>query len=181
MTSYWFPDTTVFRSFEAGARLSWLRTYLGDSGRWTEVVEDEVKKSLGAHPGLEAVFVETWFPASETARDTGELSQIDQFRRAAMGGDPSRPTEHLGESETYVIMRNRPAFADSFFVTDDHDAYEVFRAQNVRVEHTLEIVRKLVSRYECTAQEAFDFYDACLAAGRRFIDYPKTKGYFSNG
>jgi hypothetical protein len=179
VTSFWLPDTTVFRSFEAGGRLEWLKLYLGASGRWTEVIADEVGKSLGAHPGLSVVFTDQWFPEPESARDTGELNQIDRFRRAAMGGDPGIPTQHLGESETFVIMRNRAEFADSFFVTDDQDAFEVFRGQRIRVEHTLEILKKLVSRYECTDQEAFDFYGDCLTAGRHFIEYPDSKSYFS--
>lgn len=178
MTSFWFPDTTVFRSFEAGGRLPWLQAFLGDHGMWTEVIEDEVKKSINRHPGLSVVFDEGWMPEAQTVRDHGEGLQVERFRTANLGGDPKKPTQHLGESETFVIMRSRSTFSDSFFITDDGDAYLLFRKQGIRTMHSLDILKALVARHECTSQEAYDFYDAAWTEGRSFLDSPNDPSYF---
>ncbi|WP_426738277.1 hypothetical protein [Plantibacter sp. 2H11-2] len=178
MTHYWFPDTTVFRTFEAGNQLDWLATYLGDHGRWTDVIEDEVRKSIRAHAGLGRVFDERWMPDAESISDTGESLEVERFRTVNLGGDPKIPTQHLGESMTFVVMRQRGEYADSCFITDDRDAYDLFPRQGVPTKHSLTVLQELVIRNECTAEEAYAMYVKAWEAGRGFLESPTSHKYF---
>lgn len=152
---FWFPDNTVLCNFASVGRLELLQEYLGGRGLIAESIEAEIRKSIPYYPVLESVFTDGWFPAPVRADRDGEPAKVETFRRLRMFGDPAKPTEHIGESETFVLLQGRPEFAGSIFITDDHDAFRVIEKFGVSVKDTLDVLTALVGRQSIAAEQAF--------------------------
>jgi predicted nucleic acid-binding protein len=171
---YWFPDTTVLRNFAVVDRMELLREFLGARGRWAQSVEAEVQVAIGYEPRLSVVFDDAWFPTSIAADQPGELERVQTFRQVRLFGDPLKPREHLGESETFVLIQGRAEFHGSTFLTDDHEAYRVVGALGVAVKDTVDVLKALVGWGTLTAQEAFRITVLMEDAGRELRGPPKS-------
>jgi predicted nucleic acid-binding protein len=176
---FWFPDTTVLCNFAAVDRLDLLREFLGERGRWAQSVEAEVHLAVGHLPGLSVVIADAWFPTSIPADLPGEPERVQTFRRVRLFGDPAKPREHLGESETFVLIEGREEFRGSTFLTDDHEAFRVVGRLGVAVKDTWDVLAALVAWNSISAQEAFDITVAMEAAGRELRRLPKIASEFN--
>jgi predicted nucleic acid-binding protein len=169
---FWFPDTAVLCNFAAVGRLDLLEEYLGGHGVVAESIEAEIRNSIAYHPVLETVFTHNWFPPSIRADQDGEAGRVETFRRVRMFGDPAKPKEHLGESETFVLLQGRPEYEGSFFLTDDHDAFRVMGKFGVPVKDTIDVLTTLVGRCSITADQAFALTIDMEAEGRELRRLP---------
>ncbi len=153
---FWFPDNTVLCNFAAVGRLDLLKEFIGNRGLIAESIASEMSNSVAYYAGLEAVFSDGWFPDPIRADAPGEPAKVETFRRVRMFGDPSKPREHLGESETFVLLQGRPEYAGSTFLTDDHDAFRVMGQFGVAVRDTRHVLATLVARYSISPNDAFE-------------------------
>jgi len=153
---YQFPDTTVLCNFAAVDEMPLLREYLGSNGRWVQSIEGELKKSLQVHSALGAIWRENWFEDPIILNRGDEPERVERFRRIHMGGLREKPTQHLGESESFVALTNRAALRGSVFLTDDHDAYRLFAKFDVQVADTLDVLRSLVGRSSISAVKGLE-------------------------
>ncbi|AYF97186.1 hypothetical protein [Protaetiibacter intestinalis] len=165
-----FPDTTVLCNFAAVRRMPLLREFLGDRGRWVQSVEGEVKRGVAIHQDLELVVSEDWFGAAVSATKRGEIARIERFRTLHMFGDPTKPLQHLGESETFVVL-NRAEFKGAAFLTDDFDAHRIFDGFDVPVLDTRDVIESLVAWNSLSASEGFDICEE-MAAKQRTLRRP---------
>ncbi len=171
---FWFPDNTVLCNFAATGRLDLLKEFIGDRGLIAESIAYEVGNSVAYYAALEAVFSDSWFPDPIRADAPGEPAKVETFRRVRMFGDPSKPREHLGESETFVLLQGRPEYAGSTFLTDDHDAFRVMDQFGVAVRDTRHVLTTLVARHSITAHDAFDLTVRMEEQGRELRRPPAT-------
>lgn len=141
-------------------------------------VEDEVKAAVGHWPGIQAVFDDGWFPPSFAADRDGEPERVETFRQVRLFGDPEKPREHLGESETFVLIHGRADLRGSTFVTDDHDAFRVVEKFGVRVKDTVDVLAHLVGWSTITATEAYDITVEMESRGRELRRLPRSPEEF---
>jgi predicted nucleic acid-binding protein len=150
---FFFPDTTALCNFAAIDRLELLREYVGDSGRWVQAVEDEVRNSSRTHDVLGSIWVDGWLGAPIKLNRKGELERVQRFRRLQMFGDQGKPLQHLGESETFVAIKDRVELAGSMVITDDHDAHRLLAHYGVATRDTLDVLQGLVAVGSISAAE----------------------------
>jgi predicted nucleic acid-binding protein len=167
-----FPDTTVLCNFAAVDEMSLLREYLGTHARWVQSIEAELKKSLGIHRPLEVIWRDDWFGDAVVLNRGDEPERVDRFRRLHMGGLRDRPTQHLGESETFIALTNREDLRESVFLSDDHDAYRVFSMLGVRVADTQDVLAGLVGRRSISSRDGVELAVRMEAAGRSLRRIP---------
>lgn len=173
----WFPDTSVLCNFAAVGAPAHIKEYIGDRGLWARSIEAEVHASTAHVPALQQIIDETWFPPSIAANGEGEQRRVDSFRRIHMFGDPMIPKEHLGESETFVLM-TRDEYRDSTFLTDDGEAFRLMAKMGVRTADTVDVLSELVARHSITSTTAFDLVLRMEDAKRELRRLPKTPAEF---
>lgn len=166
MTEYLFPDNTVLCSFAAVYRLDILRRALNARGRWTAAVEYEASRSSAALPALDMAQLRQWLndPIEITAEF--EIERIERIRRVVFGGTDDKPLQHLGEAETCLLIKERPEFAGSWWITDDREALRYARFQGITTRETVDLIAVTVSYGDLTAQEGFDLLSDMAAKGR---------------
>ncbi|RZK74756.1 MAG: hypothetical protein EOP28_02325 [Rhodococcus sp. (in: high G+C Gram-positive bacteria)] len=137
-------------------QLGLLEMVLNGRGKWTEAVEDEAHNSARYIPALSAPALAFLGDAVEVD-DPDDIDAIQRIRRARFGGmDPNKPREHLGEAETcYVIMHNS-AYTGSKWITDDRDALEFAKRQQIDTWETWHVMSEAVVNGYVTEYEGFD-------------------------
>lgn len=160
-----FPDNTVLCNFAAVSRLDLLRDWLRGRGRWCGAVAHEASQSSRVWPQLASISAEGWL-GDPIEVDEGQAFAIQRLRRLVMGGDPARPSQHLGEAETCHVIRTVAEFADSWWVSDDRDAVEFARHQGIRTYRTFDVMRMIVADGDLTADQALAFMRDMQVAGR---------------
>lgn len=171
-----FPDTTVLCNFAAVDEMALLREYLGDRGRWVQSIEAELKKSAGIHRALETIWRDDWFGDAVVLNRGDEPERVDRFRRLNMGGVRDRPTQHLGESETFIALTNRDDLRGSVFLSDDHDAFRVFSRLGVRVADTFDVLAGLVGRHSISGRDGVELAVRMDETGRSLRRLPTSPG-----
>jgi len=85
--------------------------------------------------------------------------------RVALGGEPGRPTEHLGEAESIFLADK----LHGAFITDDRAAYDFARRRlgDRRVFDTVDLLREAVASSYFTLNEAQQVADAIRNSGRK--------------
>lgn len=163
---YLFPDTTVLCNFAAIDEMRLVHEFVGTRGRWVQSIQAEVRKSAMHHRALGVVEDECWFGEPIALDRDDEPDRVDRFRRIHLFGDPSRPLQHLGESETFVAVATRQDLAGSTFLTDDHDAHHVFTHFGVRVTDTLDVLNALAGWSSISPETAHECCSRMVDAGR---------------
>lgn len=115
----WFPDTTVLRNFAAVDRLDLLESLLRGRGRWVEAIAAEVADASGTHPNLRSIAIGGWLGDPIEVADPTLIASIERVRRAAFGGASSNPRQHLGESQTLILIKQGGDYSGSWWITDD--------------------------------------------------------------
>ena len=149
-----FPDTTVLCNFAAVQRLELLREYVGESGRWVQAIEHEVRASADIHSDLLSIWEDGWLGDPIELNRKGEADRVNRFRRLQMFGDAGKPLQHLGESETFVAVHERAELSGSIVLTDDHDAHHLLSHHGMMTRDTLDVLQVLVARGAITAAAA---------------------------
>lgn len=180
MSSFVFPDNTVLINFAIVGRLDLLKTYASRNTRVVEAVAREIQQSAAFVTELSEIDLPEWFGEAIRIEDAAGIASVESMRTARFGGEKTRPTQHLGESQTIYVVTAVPAFADSIMLTDDRDAYRVARKLGVVVRHTVEVLTELVARHELSAADALDLVEAMLDStyDRSLIDPPTTVKFF---
>jgi predicted nucleic acid-binding protein len=174
----WFPDNTVLCNFASVSRMDLLHEFLGTHGRLAQSVEAEARASIAHWPLVEVVFRDGWFPPGVAAARSGEPERVETFRTVRMFGDPMKPLEHLGESETFVLIQGRDEYRGATFITDDHDAYRVVGRLGVNVKDTVDVLQHLVGWNSLTASEAYDLTLEMEFRGRELRRLPQSSREF---
>lgn len=165
-------------NFAAVQRMELLEEFLGGAGRWVQAIEAETMKSRDFHPALQDAVAGNWFGAAIDLDQGNEAELVEQFRQTHMFGDPSLPFEHLGESETYVLLKHRPEFSNASFLTDDHDAFRISANFGIRVQDTFDIVTALVGRVSLSGEEGVSLLQDMELAGRNLRRVPSRASDF---
>lgn len=174
MAAALFPDNTVLCNFASVDRMSLLRDWLRDRGRWTDAVEAEARRSADHLPSINEVFDEGWLGEAIEPTES-EDDKIRTIRRVVFGGTEDAPLEHLGEATTCHLIRNRGEFSNAWWITDDRTAYDFALQQTIIVRDTHDIFCELVTDGDMTAPAAFDLLAEMHSHGRgiRLPDSPK--------
>lgn len=166
MSLYWFPDNTVLCNFAAVSRLSLLEAALRGRGRWVEAIEAEAAASARFHPDLAGIARAGWLGEPIEITALAEVEQVERVRRAVFGGSPNEPLKHLGEAQTCFVILNRQEFVGSCWITDDRDAQEYARAQNITTRDTMDLVSEAVVEGCCSRDEGFKLLHQMVQYGR---------------
>lgn len=165
--SWVFCDNTVLCNFAAIGRIELLESFLRGRGRWTEAVEYEALQSRGHHPDLGRLIDGGWLgDAIEAAQSEDEMKQIERIRRSVFGGAPEKPTQHLGESETIFLIKNRLEFHGAWWMSDDREAVAYGRAQGLITKQTIDLMADAVAMADTSADVAYELMMGMHDAGR---------------
>lgn len=172
-----FPDTTVLSAFAVVNRLDLLKEHLRGRGRVVDAVEKEIRKGQERVENMVRIDIAVWF-GDVVESDPDDFEDIERLRVRVFGGAGSKPTQHLGESQTIHVILTNDEFTGSEFLTDDLDAYEQAKKRGITVRTTCEVLATMVAEHDITEAEAFEMCEAMQDAGRTFHDAPATaKGF----
>jgi hypothetical protein len=174
MSTQWFPDNSLICNFAAVDHLGLLRTSLRGSGRIVEAVEYEIEQSSGRVPNLRNLNTAEWFGDAISFHDEKDLRAIESMRRTRFGGDDDRPLEHLGESQTLHLLRTRPEFAGSVWMSEDGGALRVARTMGIITRDSRDVLEELVAFSEIDGAQAFEIAVAIDRADRPFLRMPTS-------
>ncbi|WP_125776560.1 hypothetical protein [Antribacter gilvus] len=171
MSHLWFPDNSVLCNFAAVQSIGLLKSDLQARGRWSAAVAYETENSSAFLPNLRELIDGDWL--SDPIETTeGEAEVIDRIRVAAFGGNDQKPLQHLGEAETCHILRTRPEFAGSVWITDDIAALDFGRRGGLTTWSTRTIVEHLIANGELSEDGGFALLRAMEAADRFVFNMP---------
>jgi hypothetical protein len=171
LSHLWFPDNSVLCNFAAVQKIGLLKGDLQDRGRWSSAVAFEAENSSAFLPNLRELIDGGWLRDPIETTDA-EAEAIDRIRVAAFGGNAQRPLQHLGEAETCHLLRTRPEFADSIWITDDVAALDFGRRGGLTTWSTRTIIEHLIADGGLTEQGGYDLLGAMEAAGRFVYNMP---------
>jgi predicted nucleic acid-binding protein len=140
----WFPDNTVLCNFAVVDRLTLLQAVLDGRGRWSSAVAYEAEQSARVVPHLWDVVRLNWLGDPVEITEAAEQSEVERIRRAVFGGTSARPTQHLGEAETCVLIQTRPEFKDAVWITDDRSAGSYARRRGITTRETFDLMNEAV-------------------------------------
>ncbi|MDH2425769.1 hypothetical protein [Sphaerisporangium sp. TRM90804] len=163
---YWFPDNTVLINFACVSRLDLLEQILRGRGRWTEAIAEEAKRSARIYPDLDSIARDAWLGDPIEVWEPNDILTIERIRRAAFGGTVDKPMKHLGEAQTCHVIRTNPVYAQSFWITDDHDAAEYAKRQGITTRDTMDLMSEGVQDGCCTRDEGFKLLEEMAQMGR---------------
>ncbi|GAA3706295.1 hypothetical protein GCM10022224_084740 [Nonomuraea antimicrobica] len=166
MTWYWFPDNTVLCNFASVGSLSLLQQILRERGRWTEAIAYEAAQSARFYPDLGKVASDGWLGEPIEIDDPLEVDLVERIRRAVFGGSSREPLRHLGEAQTCHVIRNRPAYAGSYWITDDRDALDYARRVGITARDTADLMSEGVNDGCCTRSEGYRLLQLMRERGR---------------
>ncbi|MFC5908562.1 hypothetical protein [Streptacidiphilus monticola] len=165
--TWWFPDNTVLCNFAAVDRLPLLEKVLDGRGRWTEAVAREARLSARHLTPLTALERDGWLGEPIAITDPEEREAVERLRRAVLGGDRRRPTQHLGEAQTCLLIMTRREFRHSVWITDDRAAAQFSRRRGITTLETMDLVRIAVREQFVTAADGHELLGRMTAVGRR--------------
>ena len=174
MTEFLFPDNTVLCDFAAVERVDLLRSVLNGRGRWTEAVTYEASRSARVLPALRALLGDDSLGEPIEIDDEHEILRINAIQRAVFGGDDDEPLKHLGEAQTCFLIRERPEFAGSWWISDDKESLCYARRQGITTRETVDLVGTAVAYGDLGAEEGFELMQrmADEGCGVRLPDSP---------
>lgn len=169
-----FPDNTVLCNFAAVDRIDLLDGWLRGRGRWTEAVAREARASSRHLPGLVTVVDGSLLGEAIEIDDPVVISRVQRVRRVVFGGGDDNPLQHLGEAETCVLIAEVPEFAGSWWVTDDHDAYDYARGRQLTTRCTRDVLTEIVVDGDLAAEAAFALMVEMESHDRHLMHMPKS-------
>jgi len=164
-----FLDNTVLCNFAAVHRLDLLEGFLRGRGRWTEAVADEARRSAGHLPDLGALVERGWLGDPVTVDEPAAVTAVEHLRRDVFGGTSARPLQHLGEAQTCYLLRREPAWAGSWWVSDDRDSLEYARFVGITTRETIDLIRGIVADGDLTAAAGFALMHAMADADQALV------------
>lgn len=177
--TYWFPDNSVIVSFSVIDRLPLLKTVLHGRGRVVEAIAAEIERSKGHTPNLYSLDIQEWFDQPIVVDDRTSQAAIERIRKDQFGGTSADYLEHLGESQTLFVMRSRPEFQSSIWITEDRQAYKFAKGQGLTAHDTFDVLHELVAMMEITADQAFDIAGQILDSDQPMLRPPSSWRDFS--
>jgi hypothetical protein len=86
---------------------------------------------------------------------------------AVFGGAAAKPTQHLGEAQTCVLILRRPDLHDSLWITDDLDASRFARHRGITTRDTFDLACEAVVGGLITVDDGHHLLQQMVAADRR--------------
>src|SRR5215470_9999491 len=114
-------DAVTLRHFGVTEHLAVLEHVLSPcpQPRWTQTIRNEILAGFGfGQPGCSNVLSASFLGEPHEIA-TADLAGVMRIR-VALGGEPGRPTEHLGEAESIFLVDK----LHDAFITDDRAAYD---------------------------------------------------------
>ena len=161
-----FIDTCTFENFASVNRLDLLEGRYGHRAKWTETIEDEVKRGLARTPGLRDVLAAPWLGKPIDSPDSIKaVSEIDLIRRGLLKGfPPESATRHLGEAEIiYFIEKGYPG---AIFITDDIPALDFARHRGLTAIDTVDVLGECFQMDEIGCPAAYQLIEAMVDKNR---------------
>ena len=174
MTFLLFPDNTVLVNFALISRIALLETLLAGHGHWTVTIAAECAAGAAIR-GLEEMSLAERFLGQPIVPTQGERVTAGLIR-ARLAGLGDRPTDHLGEAETFAVISSRAM--NAIFVTDDVRAARLAQALELKTLSTAEVFRLGVHAKCLTADEAWNHLEDLRQNGRVLPHCPLTLGQF---
>ncbi|MBF4635784.1 hypothetical protein ITJ38_15325 [Agreia pratensis] len=161
-------------NFAVVKRLELLEGYLHGEGRVVEAVAREISLSTGHVPQLGTIDLHSWFGSPIRIENENDQVAIENTRVGRFGGTKSRPTQHLGESQTLHVIQHFPEHSGSVWITDDGSAYKLGKGQGVLTRHTVDIFQELVVQGEISSHDAYELCEEMQNEGRSLLDPPAS-------
>lgn len=146
---------------------------LGGRGKWTEAVAYEASRSARWLPALIALRSCRWVDEPIEITDPDDIRKVARIRRAVFGGTDSDPLRHLGEAQTCYVIKNWPAFAGAWWISDDHDAIRHAKFQKITTLETIDLMNIAVIDGEISATDAYRLMTRMADSDRR-LRLPKS-------
>ncbi|MEU0876780.1 hypothetical protein [Nocardia brasiliensis] len=173
MTEFLFPDNTVLCNFAVVHQLHLLKSVLNGRGQWTGAVAYEAQRSSQSLPDLAALISEGWMSEPIEIAADADIQRVQRLRRVVFGGTDDSPLKHLGEAETCFVISEWPAYAGSWWISDDREALRYARGRGIITRETIDLMGIAVANGELTAQSAYDAMVSMIVSGR-YLRMPKT-------
>jgi len=161
-----FPDNTVLCNFAAVHCLDLLEGWLRGRGRWTEAVADEARRSAVHLPDIQLLLDRGWLGQGIAIQDPRAVARVEHLRRDVFGGTGARPLQHLGEAQTCHLLREVPAWSDSWWVSDDRDSLDYARFVGITTRETIDLVREVIADGDLTAVAGYALMKEMVVADR---------------
>jgi hypothetical protein len=104
---------------------------------------------------------------------TQALRDVDLIRRA-LGGSPTRPTEHLGEAEIIHLLETTSAGA--VFISDDRPAASFAKRRGIRVLDSSAVLAECFSFGDVGCPDAYELLMS-MADNNRGVHIPPDHSY----
>jgi len=178
VSKFLFPDNSVVVSFAHANELAILRQYLGDSGRVTEAVSHEIAMSARLTPHLAELDQAEWFGEPIEISGPKSIRAVEGLRVAVFGGTKAQPLQHLGESQTLHLLKEHTEYRESYWLTEDRDAYNFAVAQQITTRDIFGLLGDMVGFTELSADRAFEVAQAILDSDRHLLRVPTSPNDF---
>lgn len=174
MAIHWFPDNSLICNFAAVDELDLLRASIHGAGKIVEAVGYEIERSSRRVPNLAKMPVADWFGDPIKFVDEVDQREIESIRKYRFGGEEDKPLEHLGESQTLHLLRTRPEYAGSVWMSEDRGSLRVAKTMGIVARDSRAVIEELVANGELTAQRGFEVAVAMDRADRPFLRMPES-------
>jgi predicted nucleic acid-binding protein len=170
----WVLDAMCLSHFARAERLDVLRDLLVDKECWTtQVVLEEVRQGVDAHPALRDVLAADWFKVAQ-------LNTLDEIRLFALwAGRLGSGERDLGEASVFAAAELRSATA----ITDDPGPVRVARTYGLDAHGTIWLLAGACRDGKLSEPAAGNLIDALRGTGLRlpctgaeFPDYARQHG-----
>jgi predicted nucleic acid-binding protein len=154
----WVLDAMPLSHFARAERLDVLRDLLIDKECWTtQVVLEEVKQGVAAHPALRDVLAADWLKVAQ-------LDTLDEIRLFALwAGRLGSGQRDLGEASVLAAAELRSATA----ITDDPGPVRIARTYGLDAHGTIWLLAGACRDGKLTEPAAGNLIDALRATGHR--------------
>jgi len=151
-----------------------LETLLAGHGNWTVTIAAECADGARM-PGLEDMALAERFLGDPIVPTQGERITT-RLIRARLAGVGDKPTDHLGEAETFAVISSRAM--NAIFVTDDVRAARLARTLELNTFSTAEVFKLAVHAKYLTVDGAWNHLEDLRRNGRILPHCPLTLGQF---
>lgn len=166
-------DANTLENFAVVDRLDLLRICYGERAAWAEAVHFEIRMGVQSESRLRRVLSQAWLGEPIPIEGAEAILAVELIRRGVGGVVAARPTQHLGEAQTIVLLEN--SYQGSVFITDDRPAAHFARRRGIRTLDSAQVLNECFRMGEIGCPEAYKLLCA-MADENRGVRVPDHHG-----
>lgn len=158
-------DANTLQNFAVVDRLDLLQVCYGDRAGWAEAVQFEIRMGVQSETCLRRVLSQSWLGEPIPVEGVEAILAVELVRRGVGGIVASRPTQHLGEAQTIVLLET--TYQESIFITDDRPAAHFARRRGIRTLDSAQVLNECFRMGEVGCPETYKLLGAMADENRR--------------